>query len=1160
MPNIDKNIDTVRASRAGHTFHERWTARRALQLVVPNDDLFAIAVEGISSTETMSPGKRAEEVADLVLYYGAGDNFLSCKRLETIQFKYKFREDAVTAAYLKKTIEKFSDTILGYEKSFSSTEVASKVAFIFVTNAEFTEDLWDAIKSITEGTTASTSGAATQARNLKKWCASRGLADASRLFLKMGFRAGERSLAGQESALRRTLTDWSAGADSEARLRVQGLQELVQKKAGLSGQGKNLIRREDVLDALECETSDLFPADTRFIDVGSVVARAELSTVSDLVKTSDIPVFIHAEGGVGKTVFIQSLAARMEREFDVVVFDCFGGGSYRSDNHSRHLPSIGLIQIVNELASRTLCDPLLPSGDDSRKIIRAACRRLAQAAKAIRAQSGKIGVIVIVDAADNAQVEADYRHEEAFPKLLLSAIGEDPIDGVKLILTARTHRKDNVIGRTVVEEIELGPFSELEALEFLKARRSGATSVEIATALARSNRNARVLDYLVQTWENNVLERTSDTPITVPEIIAQRCTKIVSDLHVAGWPDSEVTEFFVALSLLPPPIPLNELANALGWSAAQVNTAASDLAPMLEITSHGAIFRDEPTETYVRETYVSEAEAQREIADRLLSSQTTSTYAAEALPHFLVIIKDSDRAFALADSADFPMAVQSEFGRRRLTLERLRAAFRLAVAENDFDRSLSLSMRLAQITTANMRGNEFIRTSPALAVVLGDADSYRRLFADRTGWRGARSARLAIAYRFAGEIKEAQIQCESTVRWTNWYVEESHDDTSLDRSGPGVADYAAVLLQHVMENEYDAVDRNLVRWNENFSLSACGGLLQLVELFDQANQTTVFADLALFVASESCSSRALKLALLSRPYYLDKRQVKALAKALGTPTSAEEDEDDSYRPDQEKNDDIVRAALTTLLYSSRVAAASIFRNAPHTRLSAHLYSERHGGSRIWLPTLSACVRAWSAGRPVAHYDLLPNDIKISREAKAITTEEALIAFLKKLRTAVPSEPRKRNDKTQLKARFSERECEDIGKCIGLARDLISSIEHAVLSRKGISSENVTAFLDTWSKYLRNGVHWRSESPIGLHARAIGFGCLRILLDHSPQISTDQAAQLIALISSGRFLQRSNCWVNLLGGQSSMSLQVNSLSTSRSKSAKMTILNSVAIPT
>lgn len=1120
MPNIDADIDTVRASRAGHTFHERWAARRALQLVFPNDDLFAIAVEGISSTETASPGARAEEVADLVLYYGSGDNFQTCERLKTVQFKYKFREEAVTAAYLKKTIEKFSDTILGYEKEFSEADVDKKTSFIFVTNSEFTESLWDAITSLIEGTTPSDRGAITQTRNLKKWCANRGLSDASRLFSRIVFRAGETSLAGQNNALRRTLTDWSAGADSEARLRLHGLQILVQNKAGPSGQGKNLIRREDVLDALDCEPEDLFPAETRFIDVGAIVERTELSTASDLVKTSKLPIFVYAEGGVGKTVFIQSLAARMANDFEVVVFDCFGGGSYRSDNHSRHLPRIGLVQIVNELASRTLCDPMLPGGDDSHKIIKAARRRLAQAATAIRTQSKKLGLLIIVDAVDNAQLEADCRHEEAFPKLLLSAIDEDPIDGVKLLFTARTHRKDKVIGRSTVEDIELGPFTDPEALEFLKDRKPSASGVEIATALARSARNARVLDYLVQTWDTNVLGKTSAPPITVPEIIAQYCDKIVSDLHVAGWPDSEVTEFFVALSLLPPPIPLEELANALGWSAAQVNTAASDLAPMLEITSHGAIFRDEPTETYIRETYSEQPEAQRAIADRLLSSQTSSTYAAEALPHFLVVIKDSDRAFALADSTSFPTTVQSEFGRRRLTLARLRAAFRLAVAEGDFDRMLGLSMRLAQAATANMRGDEFIRSSPALAILLGDADSYRRLFADRSGWRGARSARLTVAHRFAGNTEEAQIQCESTVRWINWHIAQPRDETYRDRAGPRVDDYAAVLFQHVAESEFGIADRNLARWNDRFSLSASDELLKLIELFDQANGTTVLADFVSFAASDQCTSQALKLRLLSRPLHLSRQQVKALAKTIGTPASAEDDEDEGFsiEPERGGSGDIVQAALTTLLYSSRAAAASIIRHAPLTRPSAYDYSERYGSSKAWLPILRACVRAWAAGRRVAYHDLLPNEVKVTRQAKAVSTKTELVAFLKELRKPAPAVPGKQDSKKQVRARFSDREQKGISDGIELALELTRPIGEAVLSGESLTSASVSDFLDGWGKHLREGegVHWRADSAVDLLVCTIGIGCVRILLNYAPTISTVQAETLISLVSTGRF--------------------------------------------
>ncbi|WP_378945356.1 hypothetical protein [Mesorhizobium sp. ANAO-SY3R2] len=535
MPTVDDSdeIDTVRASRAGHAFHERWAARRALQLVFPKDKLFAIAVEGLSSTETAKPGDKAEEVADLVLYYGSGDNFTASDRLETVQFKYKLRPDEVTASFLRKTIEKFCATIVGYEKDFTAADVDAKAAFIFVTNASFDSDLWEAL-SLQSGVPAPSRSGVRQVKYLTAICTKSGVPDPKRLFSRVEFRAAEKNLVAQSNALRRTLTDWSAGADSQAKLRLHDLQDLVLKKAGPSGQGKNLVRREDVLDALDCEPEDLFPADTRFIDVGAVVERTELDTVGEKVAQLSVPVFVHAEGGVGKTVFVQSLAARLSTEFEVIVFDCFGGGAYRSEEHSRHLPSVGIVQIVNELASRGLCDLLLPSENNNRGILKAARKRFSQAASAIVTQSKKHGLLIIIDAADNAQLEADYRHEDAFPKLLLSMLDHEPIDGVKLVLTARTHRKDTVIDRATVEPFELGPFTEPEARQFQEARRSNISEVELATALSRSGRNARVLDYLVITWDTNVASTAPSTPTTVREIIAQQCAKIVNDTSPVG--------------------------------------------------------------------------------------------------------------------------------------------------------------------------------------------------------------------------------------------------------------------------------------------------------------------------------------------------------------------------------------------------------------------------------------------------------------------------------------------------------------------------------------------------------------------------------------------------------------------------------------------------
>jgi len=135
------SIDKVRVSRAGHTFHERWAARRALQLVFPKDNLFAVVIEGLSPNEHLKLGKKAEDIADLILFYGSGDTFETCTAEQILQFKYKEAAQPVTSSYLKKTIEKFSATLREFRKSATEEEIVKKLSFGFVTNAEFSDDL-----------------------------------------------------------------------------------------------------------------------------------------------------------------------------------------------------------------------------------------------------------------------------------------------------------------------------------------------------------------------------------------------------------------------------------------------------------------------------------------------------------------------------------------------------------------------------------------------------------------------------------------------------------------------------------------------------------------------------------------------------------------------------------------------------------------------------------------------------------------------------------------------------------------------------------------------------------------------------------------------------------------------------------------------------------
>jgi len=690
-----------------------------------------------------------------------------------------------------------------------------------------------------------------------------------------------------------------------------------------------------------------------------------------------------------------------------------------------------------------------------------------------------------------------------------------------MVFTARTHRKNAVIGRSTVEAFELLPFSVSEAHQFLHTRMPEITDEELAIALSRSGRNARVLDYLLTTWDVNVAGAALLTPITVNQIIVQHCTKIVNDLHIAGWLQTEIREFFLALSLLPPPIPLDDLAAALGWPVPQVNSAASDLAPMLELTPHGAIFRDEPTETYIHETYSSEVAAQRAIADRLLACQASSPYAAEALPHFLVVINDSNRAFALADSSNFPSTLQSEYGRRRLMLTRLKAAFRLAVATDDFDRVLNLTMRLAQVTTANMRGDEFIRRSPALAVVLGDPDAQRRLFADRSGWRGARSARLTISNSFAGDAEEAMIQCQSTIRWINWHSQLPREDPLQHRIGPDTADFAAVLLASVLHGDLDKVDENLSRWTVRFSLSVSDALFTLLEQLKLTTGDKALNDLVMFAASDQCRSAALKISLMTRPQYITRSQAKSLSATLkGFDPQEEKKGGILYSSEENRGirDEITKSALTALLMCSRSAAASLIRGVPKVRPSVYDYSERYGNSTIWQPLIAACVRAWSRGKAISYHDILPSDLKITKKARSINNRDALSKFIGEqtvtaTRTNNPTK-RKVNRKD---ARYNFVERNEIVDSIEFVLALMQPIQKAILLKQPVSAATIDELLTFWQSTTKCDEHWRAKINLVSLSQTLGLECIGILFAYADEITHEQAGVIVEIVTSGNFM-------------------------------------------
>src|SRR6476659_6647535 len=104
------SIDKVRASRDGHEFHEAWTARKALQLLLPTDRFVGIAVEGLSPVDQSLAVRESVEIADLTLFFGKRPSFSQSNKVIVVQFKYSIA--SATSPFrisdAKETIRKFA--------------------------------------------------------------------------------------------------------------------------------------------------------------------------------------------------------------------------------------------------------------------------------------------------------------------------------------------------------------------------------------------------------------------------------------------------------------------------------------------------------------------------------------------------------------------------------------------------------------------------------------------------------------------------------------------------------------------------------------------------------------------------------------------------------------------------------------------------------------------------------------------------------------------------------------------------------------------------------------------------------------------------------------------------------------------------------------------
>nr|WP_313039605.1 hypothetical protein [Brevundimonas diminuta] len=739
--------------------------------------LTAVTIEGASTVDKDGPdGLVGDELIDVGLYFGSEDP-ANATAIRYIQLKHSTRRTGLswTPGELEKTLAGFGARYRSRLRKHGAAFAAGRVRFQFISNRRFSKPILTSLRELAKGAAPTHTDTA---ESLVRFTGLKGK-QVQAFFSLLDLDGSQPGVWSQRNLLNEELRGYLPDADVDGPVQ---LKELVTRKATSEFGTNPTIRREDVLRALKATEFDLFPAPSRIAMPADTIARAQEAEIIRSIMDASGPLIIHADGGVGKSVLAARLAQAMPAGSSAVLYDCYGVGLYRNPLDFRHRHRDGLVQIANELAARGWCHPLVPTiHADATRYMRAFAYRLEQAARHIRADTPDAVLCVIIDAADNA--EAAAREQGDRGSFVRDLVRMPAMEGVRLVFTSRTHRVVDFDPPVEAARIELRPFDSVETGRHLRARFPDATDGEVAEFGHLSSHNPRVQALALQAdgTLQDILKSLGPEPTTVAAAIGGLLQAAVDKLKSdsGGLESENIDRICIGLATLRPLVPIAVLAGISDVPEGAVRSFATDLGRPLRIAGDSLHFRDEPVETWFRETFKPPAHRLIAFVEALRPQASESAYVASALPELLLEGGFHEELVELALSGkDLPVANPLE--RRDVEVQRLVFALRACLRTGRYLDAAKIALRAAGETAGEGRQISLIQDNAELASALLSADRIEELVARRTfgsGWMGSHHACDAA---IMADHKQLQPDAESRLRmafeWLNNWSRRSKTD------------------------------------------------------------------------------------------------------------------------------------------------------------------------------------------------------------------------------------------------------------------------------------------------------------------------------------------------------------------------------------------------
>ncbi len=774
--------DLVRSSRAGDEFHYVWAARQCLRLLDFNTTLSELSIEGASKNADDTSIQAGEYVIDVGEYHNNNET----DELDHIiyhQLKHSTTrlDQHFVPSELGTTLVGFSNRFKEFIKIHGEDFAKNKLKFSFISNRLVDTKVKDSFRALRHGTAKETGSIEQKLLRYTEFTF-----DELQSFAKcVTFNDNEGDYLAQRGQLKLELSPLFAGGISREKL--ESLVAMIKNKALPHSSHRPTITREDVLKRFEVSSMDeLFPAQPKFDRLTNRIPRQQETTFLKSILESQLPIVIHASGGVGKSVLAQSLCESLPENSIGIVFDCFAAGTYRNPSSPRHEHRQALVQIVNEIAVKGLCDPLLPSVSSTRdQYIHLFRERIKQAVLKLRDVDPTACVVIFIDAADNAEIAAEEMGEHCFAHQLMN---EAPPQGARIVSLCRTERMWRLkLRNNEYLDLALEAFSEAETQQVLVSKYAGTLDeTEIREFQRLSGGNPRVQANALDQAETlkQALEYLGPHKTTIDEQIGFQLKSAINKIK-KNHPDVNVELLCSGLAALPPFIPIEILSIVAGIQPETIESFATDMGRPLWLIEDSLQFRDEPTETWFKKTFETSQEQLDTFIRNIKPLTHRHAYAAESLPPLLLKSQHYDELIELALSEDF-LPDDSPIDRRNIQVKRLQFSLKAALKKNDLLSVGKLALRAGEETAGNQRQLDLFAKNIDLLPKLQTPKKVQEIAFQRqisSSWDGSENtysaSLLSHIKAFRGEAKG---YLRSANNWLRIFFEERDKKKQKDRN------------------------------------------------------------------------------------------------------------------------------------------------------------------------------------------------------------------------------------------------------------------------------------------------------------------------------------------------------------------------------------------